>query len=201
MEITERVPRTYTTGELTELLRQAQQGSHEALEELFSFLRERIFAIAKQNAWNLGLRLADAEEATQEALLVVHEHLQQLATWENVMKFARQVVRNRLGNYHQYRLYRDPVEVPMEKARVSVRMEPQLHLEAAELERLIERALSELHRKHPRHALIFRGLLAGLNKEELCQILGLKPSHFDVVLHRGRRLLRRLLKEKYGVEV
>lgn len=198
MELTERVFRTYTEAELTELLRQAQQESHEALEELFSFLRERILSLAKRNTRNLGLRAADAEEATQETLLIVHRHLQRLETWESVMKFARQVLRNRLGNYYQYRLRRDPVEVPIEKARVSARIE--LQLEVKELERIIERAIDELQAKRPRQAAIFRGLLMGLSKEELCQALRITPNHFDVELHRGRRLLRRLLKEKWGIE-
>jgi len=196
MEITER--RTYTEAELTERLRQAQRGSHEALEEIFSFLRERIFALAKQSAQNIGLRVADAEDATQETMIIVREHLLEFEAWENMIRFARQVLRNRLGNCHQYRLSHNRLEVPMEKASVSVRMDAQL--EAAELERILEQAIEELQRTRPRYAVIFRGLLAGLSKKELCEILRITPGHFDVELHRGRRFLRSLLKKRWGIE-
>ncbi len=196
MEITGR--RTYTEAELTERLRQAQRGSHEALEESFSFLRERIFALAKQSAQNIGLRVADAEDATQETMIIVREHLLEFETWENMLRFARQVLRNRLGNYHQYRLSHNRLEVPMEKATVSVQMDAQL--EAAELERILEQAIEELQRLRPRYAVIFRGLLAGLSKKELCEILRITPNHFDVELHRARRFLRSLLKERWGIK-
>jgi len=198
MEITGREFRTYTEADLTERLRQAQQGSPEALEEVFSFLRERILALAKRKVSNIGLRAADAEDATQETMIIVREHLLEFEAWENMMRFARQVLRNRLGNYHQYRLYRDPLEVPMEKVTISVWMDTQL--EAAELERILKRVIEELRHTRPRYAVILRGLLMGLGKKELCQILRITPNHFDVELHRCRRFLRRLLKERWGIE-
>jgi len=198
MEIAERESRIYTEAELTERLRHAQQGSREALEEILSFLRERIFVLAKRNAGNIGLRLTDAEDATQETLIIVHEHLQEFEAWENLMKFARRVLRNRLGNYYQYRLHRNALEIPLVKVNVSV--PPDTYLEVAELERFIERGIEELQGRRPLCAAILRGVLAGLEKKELCQTLRITPNHFDVELHRGRRLLRRLLKERWGIE-
>jgi RNA polymerase sigma factor (sigma-70 family) len=198
MGTVQNAPKPYTERELTELLRQAQEGSPEALDEFFSRLRERILALAKQAAWNIGLRLADAEDAAQETMLVVHEHLHEFQRWENVMRFARKTLRNKLGNYHQYRRYRDPLEIPLEKARALGRMD--VVLEEIELQRILERALEELHRIRPHDALILRGVCNGLSKKELCQMLGLTSHHFDVKLHRCRQLLRRILRE-WGVIV
>ncbi len=197
MEVVRSASKTYTEAELTELLRQAQGGSPEALEEFFSCLRERILALAKQAIRNIGLRLADAEDAAQETMLVVHEHLQEFQRWENAVRFARKTLRNKLGNYYQYRRYHDPLEVPLENARVSCRMDAVL--EAIELRRILEQALEELYRTRPQYAMILRGVCNGLSKKELCQMLGITPNHFDVKLHRCRQLLRRILREKWGI--
>ncbi len=199
MEATEKETRTYTEAELTALLWQAQQGDPRALEELFSFLRARIFAIAKLKTWSIGLPFADAEDATQETLILVREHLSEFRAWENVMRFARTVLRNKLGNLHQLRAYRRPREVPLEEARVSYRMEAEL--EAAELQRILEQALEELERTKPRCGAIFRGICEGMSKKELCERLGISPGLFDVQLHRCRHALRRLLREKWGIEL
>jgi DNA-directed RNA polymerase specialized sigma24 family protein len=163
METVQNAPKPYTERELTELLRQAQEGSPEALDEFFSRLRERILALAKQAVWNIGLRVADAEDAAQETMLVVHEHLHEFQRWENVMRFARKTLRNKLGNYHQYRRYRDPLEIPLEKARALGRMD--VVLEEIELQRILERALEELHRIRPHDALILRGVLQRSEQE------------------------------------
>lgn len=197
MEAVEKAARAYTRAELTELLRRAQEGSHEALEEIFTFLRERLLALARHRQ-GLGLRAADVEDTVQEAMLAVHEHLLKLRTWEDVSRLARRALRNRLSVHARYRRSRDPHEVPLEEVARSYRIE--VNPEALELERILEQALDELYRINPQYAVVLRGICNGLSKKELCRILGITSNQFNTLLYRSRRTLRRLLKERWGIE-
>ncbi|GBC78415.1 hypothetical protein HRbin08_01908 [bacterium HR08] len=197
MEAVEKAARAYTRTELTELLRRAQEGSPGALEEFFAFLRERMLVLARRRQ-SLGLRAADIEDVVQEAMLAVHEHLPRLRTWEDALRLARGVLRNQLSVHARYRRSRDPLEVPLEEVVRSCRVE--VHPETTELERILEQALDELYRINPQYAAVLRGICNGLSKKELCRILGIASNRFDALLYRSRRTLRRLLKERWGIE-
>lgn len=77
-----------------ELLQRSKDGDHTLRERLFSELWVRLRAVAQYRL--RGWDAADLDDVVQNALLVVHEKLQDIA--ENPHHFALNVLRNKIGD-------------------------------------------------------------------------------------------------------
>jgi len=181
--------------ELTCLLAAAQQGQREARERIFFLLHTRFLALAK-----LRVRGQDAEDIVQETLMVVERHLSEIGTVEALLAFTNQVMRNKIGNFYRREERRKSYHVTREGAVNPVyRMDEELN--AADLERILRKAIDQVGERSPRCRAILLGLLEGLSVDEVCQQVGIKRTRIDDWIHRCRKELRRILSEVYRLRV
>lgn len=180
---------------LTYLLTCAQQGQREAREEIFFFLRTRFLVLAK-----LRLMEEDAQDVVQETLMVVDDHFSELETAESLLAFTNEVMRNKIGNFYQKRNRRMRYQAEWEEVP-----EPTYYmdgeLDAAELARIMRKAIDQLGEKNSRCRAILLGLCEGLSLSELSQRLQLPRPRIDDWVFRCRKELRRILSDDYGLRV
>src|SRR5580704_13887539 len=88
---------TYSWEDMRAIFSRAREGDVDSRDKIFSFLRLRHLAIARY-------RLPEAaEDVVQDTLVVVHEHFSTIGTLEQLVAFANQVLRNKIGNVYQSR--------------------------------------------------------------------------------------------------
>jgi RNA polymerase sigma factor (sigma-70 family) len=187
-----KVEKAYCTEELASLLARARQGQPEAKEELFFFLRPRFLALAKYRI----TEEQDAEDIVQETLMVVDEHLVELGTVEHLLAFTGQVMRNKIGNFYQKTDRRSRYQAAWgEASDLAYYIDEEL--DAAELERVILKAIDQLSEKSPICRAILLGLRDGLSPTDLSQQLRLTRSQIDDRVFRCRQTLRRILLKDF----
>ena len=187
--------RVYSAAEFADRLTQARQGQREAREEIFYFLRARFLSLAK-----LRVLEEDAQEVVQETMIVVEKHLSEFETVENLLAFTNAVMRNKIGNFYQKRDRRKVYEAQENNIPDPIYyMDGEL--EAAELERLVWKAVDQLCQKNPRCREILVGLCQGLSASDLSEKFQVSRSNIDSRVFRCRQALRKILKENYDLEV
>jgi RNA polymerase sigma-70 factor (ECF subfamily) len=169
------------------LVSRAQAGDREAYETLVRHNADRLFAVVLR----FSSSEADAEEATQEAFL---------RAWRNIGRFrgdarfftwlyrigvneAKRILERRPSTDTVVSVEDRPID---DVADVS----PDAHarVEAAELRRVLERAIRRLPEKY-RAAVVLRDV-ERLSTAEAAELLGLREAAFKSRLHRGRMALR-----------
>ncbi|MBI3949136.1 MAG: sigma-70 family RNA polymerase sigma factor [Acidobacteria bacterium] len=191
----EKTVKSYSTPELDRLIALTQKGQREAREEIFLFLHERFLALAKHR-----LSEDDAQEVVQETLIMVDHHFSELTGAEDLMTFTGEVMRNKIGNFFRKRDRRRRYRVEWDRIP-----EPVYYmdgdLDAAELDRLIWKAIDRLGEQSPLCRDLFLGLYEGLTIVELSHLLQFSRRRVDVWLTRCRRRLREILADDYGLRL
>jgi RNA polymerase sigma factor (sigma-70 family) len=179
---------------LSTRLAEAQQGRQESGEEVFAFLRGRLLSLARYRVQEA------AEDIVQETLVIVHNHLPEFHTLENLIAFAHQVLRNKVGNIYQGRDRQKRREVDWQGVA-----EPEYHitgeLEAAELDRIVRESIAKLKARRPACGDILACLYNGFDPSEISATLGISKSRLKVQTFRCRESLREILLQEYGWQV
>ncbi len=180
--------------ELDTLLAQARLGNEQSREMLFDFLRSRLLVLARY-------RVSEAaEDVVHESLIIVHNHFSEFAALQGLLAFAHQVLRNKIGNIYQGRSREQHKRVEMEDvSEAGYHADPEM--EAAELERIIRRAIDKLGEKRPQCQSILWSLFHGFEPNEISDRLEITKSKLKVQTFRCRAALKEILVSEYGVQV
>ncbi len=170
-----------------ELSRRAQAGDRAALEALIA----EVSPAVRRFTARMCRTPAEAEDAAQDALLAVAQHIDQyegraaFSTW--VFTLARTACgRRRRG------LKNLPAVADEPDARLADGPGPDAHLERAQLQLAIDRALAALHEEH-REVVLLRDV-EGLSAQEAAEVLGISVEALKSRLHRARAALRSALR-------
>lgn len=179
-----------TTQEIDPLLRQAINNDREALEELFSRHRNRLY----RTAYHLTRNADDAEDALQDGLLAAYLNLNkfegrsQFSTWLTrivVNAALMQLRRNRCLVMVSIDQPLDQCNEPLANIISDSAPNPEEACGRKELLQILMRALQELRP-------IYRDALwlcdfQGLSYSEAAEIMGVPIGSFKAQLHRARR--------------
>lgn len=178
---------------LTALIAQAQAGQLAAWNEIFLFLHARISALAKHRIEK------DYEDVVQETLMVVYEHLSELMNAEQLLKFATEVLRNKIGNTYQKRDRRNRYGVAERKSQVLYN--PSELLDLQEALDVLSKALNRLGHLRPRCRDLLLELANGASIDELCEGFDIPRNRIHYQIFRCRRALRSILANEFGISV
>jgi RNA polymerase sigma factor (sigma-70 family) len=175
--------------ELDDLLRRARREHEDSKNLLFEFLRARLLVLAR-------FRVPEAAEDTvHEALLVVHQHLEECDTVDGLLAFSHQVLRNKIGNLYQRRHRWGHDELQEGDAVYWIHDQ----IEHEELERIILESINRLRETLPVCGEILSSLYCGLEPTEISSNLGISKSNLKTRTFRCRQALRDLLSAQYGL--
>src|SRR5215471_5551350 len=171
----------------------ARQGNTESKEAIFSFLRSRFLGLARY-------RLPEAwEDIVHDSLVVVHEHFSDMQSLEQLVAFANQVLRNKIGNVYQSREHKTK---PVGLENVG---EPSYHIiaeiEAGDVERVLRESIEKLGEGRTNCRRILLCLYHGLSPDEICDELKISKSQLKVRTFRCRGALRNILQDDYGMRL
>ena len=172
---------------MNQLLSRVINGDKSAEQLLFQMLHVRFRVIAKRRT-----RGQVGDDIAQDACLTVLEKLRSGVRPDNFEAWAYNVLRNKIGNYYQYRDTRRPVAPsrPLRPGTADAGLaEDELHTRHTLLE-----CMHKLIRAFPRHARVLNLIYQGYDTEEICGRLEIKPSYLYVILNRGRRMLRECIE-------
>lgn len=173
----------------SELVKAAQDGDREAVEQLFARYEPRIY--------RFGLRLCANEDAArevlQETLLSAFRNLAsfrgdaQLSTWlfQIARSFCTKQLRRRDGEPRTL----DPLEAAADLAGDGVASDEQVH--ARRVGEVIQLAIASLP-EEAREALVLRDV-EGLDTREAARVVGVDEAAFKSRLHRARLQLKQKL--------
>jgi len=165
---------------------------------------EDVFRAQRRRLWGIAYRLTgsaqDAEDVVQETLIVVNDHFSEFVTVERLLAFTNKVMRNKIGNFYRKRDRQRHYQVEWDKIPDLVYYMDE-ELDAAELDRIIQKAIDQLGEKSPVCRAILLGLREGLSIGELSRWLGLSRPKIDNQVFRCRRALRRILLKDYNLQV
>jgi RNA polymerase sigma factor (sigma-70 family) len=184
--------------EIARIVAEALTGDRQAEGRMLQALRPGVLAVLRFGAFH---RWIDAEDLTQETLQVVVERVRARTIDDprKVFAFAAATARNLALNAARKMLRQQTVvdselvdelaqNLEMEQSDLSDADDRQLAQAVAQL-------LEELPTERDRQ-LLMRFYLDGIDKQQLCQELGLSPKHFDRVLMRARSRLRTIIERR-----
>ena len=175
-------------GDDGDLLDRLRRGDPRAFEALVIAYQHRVFGVALRMLRNR----AEAEEVAQEVFLRVHRAIAsfrgeaKLSTW--LYAIASRLCLNRLATGER-RLAREGEE-SLERLRADA--DPAAHVERAELEAALQRAIDELPGER-RIVVVLRDV-EGLAYEEIAEVLELPLNTVRSRLHRARMDLKEKLE-------
>jgi RNA polymerase sigma-70 factor, ECF subfamily len=175
------------------LVDRLRRGDQRAFEELVRRYQNRVFGVTLRMLGNW----ADAEEVAQEVFLRVHRSVgdfrgeSKLSTW--LYAIASRLCLNRLASGR--------VRPTLESDDAVLRIEssdadPGEHLERAEVEAALQRAIAELPEER-RIVVVLRDL-EGLAYEDIAHALGLELGTVRSRLHRARAELKGKMERFFG---
>ncbi len=176
------------------LVARFRQGDEAAFGEIVVRYRDRVYQFCR---WQLGASRAEAEDATQDALLEVYRCLgsfegrSRLKTW--ILGVARNVCRRRRRSRHR----RESVELAQGREEAPLVELPDSSidllrdLERQEQERALCLAIERLSGEQ-RSTLLLRDV-EGLSYEEIARVLGVPVGTVRSRLHNARGALARQL--------
>jgi RNA polymerase sigma-70 factor (ECF subfamily) len=194
-----------TRGDSTErdLINRLRQGEHEALNDLSTTYRSKVFQLAFRYLKNRE----DAEEVTQDVLLKVFQRIDAfrgdaaLSSWIYRITFNAAMSRLRSARAARQATSEDPVREhdmsPVQRPQIrdwSPLADEQLL--RGEMRGVLVRALMELPALY-RTPIILRDI-EGLSTQEASAILRVKDQTLKSRLHRGRLILRERLSDFAG---
>jgi RNA polymerase sigma-70 factor (ECF subfamily) len=175
-------------GDDEDLLDRLRRGDPRAFEALVIAYQHRVFGVALRMLRNR----AEAEEVAQEVFLRVHRAIAdfrgeaKLSTWLHAI--ASRLCLNRLATGER-RAVREGEEA-LERLRADA--DPAAHVERAELEAALQRAIDELPGER-RIVVVLRDV-EGLAYEEIAEVLELPLNTVRSRLHRARMDLKEKLE-------
>lgn len=143
----------------------------------------------------------EAEDITQEALLKLWQNQQQIdeegqRAW--LLKVTRNACLDRLrSRTSAARVFKDDPDEQAVSAVAADAPGPEARASASGFRRHLRAALEEL--KDPMKSIVILREIEGLAYQEISDVLDVPLNTVRVYLHRGRRQLRRQLKEVYDV--
>lgn len=176
------------TFDLDHILKTAKCGNKIAEEELFGYLRERFFYLAKRR-----IRNEDAKDIAQEACIIV---LRKYKFYERQARFeawAYKILQNLIGNYLQHKKIEHNHELEAKNGS------QQIQNPSGEIDPIFERKLLNSLRKimirNKLYARVLNLTHLGFKTEEICDQLNISANYYYVVLNRGRNALKLCLEE------
>lgn len=168
---------------MDELLARVRAGDPEAERRIFQILHVRFRRLAKRRVRNE----TSAEDIAQDACTTVLEKYKTEEFTVGFEAWAYGVLRMKIGNYLQkLRTERDGLSVESEiEAMPAVGGDVDSELKM----RLLD-CLKKILEVNSKYARALNLTYQGYKTDEICQKLGIVPSHFYVVLNRGRSMLR-----------
>ena len=180
-----------TPDEIDELARRARDGDRDALEDLLGAVRPRALNVCR----SVLPHLADAEDATQEALLNVAT---KLGTWAGRGRFTTWLhvvcVNSARTTYRRLRNQAVPADPQQASGRLD-RPDPRTTSVIAGTRLDLLEAMETLEREHPQFVepLLLRDVY-GLSYAEIAEQLGAPVGTVKAQVHHGRQLTRPLLR-------
>lgn len=157
--------------------------------------RDRVYTLAY---YHLGQR-QEAEDVTQEALVRLWEHWDEVGNRESARPWLLRVTHNLCMDYHR-RVRRGlntlvPLEDPeaLEDIR-ALDPGPSGAYEASENQARLECAIQRL--EEPQRSIVILREIEELSYKEICEALDLSIDQVKVTLHRARKKLREDLMER-----
>jgi len=184
-----------------ELVRAARGGDFAAFETLVNRHEKRVYSLALRILRNE----ADAQDATQNAMLALLEHLESFregssfATWLLRIATNEALVMLRKNRVRKAQsLDADDAQEPLPHPDFIARWksDPQALASNAEVRELIWKALDEIDQKY-RLVFLLRDV-QGLTTDETAEALGISPANVKVRLLRARLMLRERLTHLFG---
>ena len=162
-------------------------------QELVREYQDRIYNFA---CYCLGDRV-EAQDVTQEVLIKLWRNLDRLdpsGTWPWLLRVTRNAAIDALRRRGTYRsvLGEDPEGEAVQRAP-SRTPGPDAAAETADFQRQLVRAVREL--PEPYRSIVVLREIQDLRYDEIASALDLPLTTVKVYLHRGRRMLRRRLRE------
>jgi len=181
------------------LLRRLRDRDERAFRELLELHRDRVYNITFRM---LGNR-AEAEDVAQEVFISVFKTIDQFREESKFSTWLYRVAVNHCKNRIKYRARRydrahEELDEMSHQANGAVvgaparAAQPDRALEGAQLERLLQEAISNLDDDH-RIVVVLRDV-EDLSIEEICDITGLPDGTVKSRLHRARLALRKKLQ-------
>ncbi|MGA7238810.1 MAG: RNA polymerase sigma factor [Bryobacteraceae bacterium] len=178
----------HTAHEIPEahLLRRAQSGNREALEQLIMLHERRIFALALRMTGNV----ADAEDAVQETLIRLHLGVRKIDAVRGVGPWLGAVAVNACHDIGRRRQRSRLIPIPAAVVEMRDSMpDPERHLSGRESEECLRAGLATLPEKE-RAALLLREM-EGLTTAEVARALGSSEVTVRSQISSARLKLRR----------
>ena len=162
-------------------------------QELVMQYQDRVFRLAR---YCVGSH-EEAQDITQEVLIRLWRNLDRIepeGLWPWLVRVTRNACIDALRRRGSYRavVAEDPDDAAAQRARTTS-PGPDTAAEAADFERHLQRALEQM--AEPYRSIVILREVEQLKYEEVAQALELPLNTVKVYLHRGRRMLRRKLKE------
>jgi len=162
-------------------------------QELVREYQDRIYNFA---CYCLGDRV-EAEDVTQEVLIRLWRNLDRIepqGMWPWLLRVTRNAAIDTLRRRGTYRSFQEEDPEGEAAQRAPSRMPgPDALAESADLQRQLVRALREL--PEPYRSIVVLREIQDLRYDEIASALDLPLTTVKVYLHRGRRMLRRRLRE------
>jgi len=162
-------------------------------EQLVVEYQHRVFRLARHCVGSHE----EAEDITQEVLIRLWRNLDRIepaGLWPWLIRVTRNAsidVLRRRGTYRAV-VQEDPEDAAAQRTQTAL-PGPDRATEAAEFRHQLERALREV--EEPYRSIVILREVEHLKYEEISQALELPLNTVKVYLHRGRRMLRRKLRE------
>ncbi|MFQ6113769.1 MAG: RNA polymerase sigma factor [bacterium] len=168
-------------------------------KKLVEQYRHKIYTFAY---YCLGNR-EEAEDVTQEVLLRLWKHWQQIDP-DLVLAWLIRVTKNVcLDVIRKRRTYRTLIQADKDGIEVakatSDELDPEIAAEVSDFQRHLEQALRSL--SEPYRTVVILREIQDMKYEQISEALDLPLNTVKVYIHRGRRLLRTKMKEVVGHEI
>ena len=186
----------HTAHEIPEadLLRRAQSGNREALEQLIMRHEHRIFALALRMTGNV----ADAQDAVQETLIRLHLSVRKIDAGRGAGPWLSAVAVNACHDIGRRRQRSRLIPMPSSAVEVPDSMpDPERRLTGRESEECLRSGLATLPEKE-RAALLLREM-QGLTTAEVARTLGSSEVTVRSQISSARLKLRRFFDRREGV--
>jgi RNA polymerase sigma-70 factor (ECF subfamily) len=186
----------HTAREIPEadLLRQAQSGNREALEQLIMRHEHRIFALALRMAGNV----ADAQDAVQETLIRLHLSVRKIDAGRGAGPWLSAVAVNVCHDIGRRRQRSRLIPMPSSAVEVpDSTPNPERRLSGRESEECLRSGLATLPERE-RAALLLREM-QGLTTAEVARALGSSEATVRSQISCARLKLRRFFDRREGV--
>ena len=183
------------------LVENLKQKSSEAFEELVAKYARPLYGVS----YRILRNPQDAEDAVQETFLQVFQSIHKFRGESSLFTWLYRIVSNqavaKLRRQGQRKIVPiEPYLPRFESGRLvdqmrNWRKEPDLGLQAKELEQFFEKCIDELPDEY-RMAYILKDV-EQLSENQVCEILGLGKSTTKNRVHRARLVIRKRIEERF----